>query len=78
MSEVNNNHEEIISIQKFLTANKIDCYKYHSSLDATVCNLPCYKAYITLEDDYKHLIIVNRKPNDKLIYVKESDPAIAD
>lgn len=67
------NIDEIDEIRKYLSENRLNCFKYHYALDETVQNLPCIKAFIEVSADCNFIKIINRKPNVAVKYVQVPD-----
>ena len=65
-----NDIDQIDVIRKMLVENKISCYKYNYSLEESVQTFKAQEAYLQLSSDFKYLYIVNKKPNEKVIYVQ--------
>jgi len=51
----------------FLQKNKIPCFKYNYSLDEEVQNFCSFPSYIQVSEDGEELIIINKKPTEKLV-----------
>lgn len=58
--------------------NKISCFKYNYAFEEVVQNFNSYQSYIQLSPDGEELIIVNRKPREKLEYIHEEDPKVVE
>ena len=69
IDQAKSNIDEIDEIKKYLSENRLNCYKYHYALDETVQNLPCIKAFIEVSADCNFIKIINRKPNVAVKYV---------
>lgn len=53
---------------------RIDAVKYNYSLDQEVQNFTSYDCQIFVSENGENLIIINKKPIEKDLYVLEADP----
>lgn len=75
---INKNSEEVIKLATYLRKNHIGCIKYNYCLDSEEANKPMsFQSYLHLDDDLDDpsLIIINRTPNQKLVYMQNTEPA---
>ena len=57
-----------------LQTSDLHCLKYNYSLDDEVQNFSSFESTIRLSEDYKQILITNKKPVPADVFVKEKDP----
>ena len=59
-----------------MTNQHINCFKYNYALETEVQNFSSFQAKIKLSKDGKELLIINRKPVEKIQAVNEDEQQI--